>query len=107
MEPITLFTGKHIVLGVTGSIATYKAADLASKLTQAGALVDVILTEAATHFVSALTFQSVTGRPAYSDLWQASAADHVAHVALGERAELLVVAPATAAILAKIGRAHV
>src|SRR5687767_6722709 len=101
MEPITLLTGKHIVLGVTGSIAAYKAADLASKLTQAGALVDVILTEAAARFVTPLTFQSVTGRPVYTDLWQASADAHVAHVALGERADLLVIAPATADTLAK------
>ncbi len=107
MEPISLLTGKHIVLGVTGSIAAYKAADLASKLTQAGALVDVIVTEAATRFVTPLTFQSVTGRPAHSDLWQASADAHIAHVALGERADLLVIAPATAETLAKLahGRA--
>jgi len=68
MNPIPLFQDKHIVLGVSGSIAAYKAADLASKLTQAGALVDVVLTEAATRFVTPLTFQSVTGRPAWSDL---------------------------------------
>ena len=64
METIAVFRSKRIVLGVTGSIAAYKAADLASKLTQAGALVDVILTESAARFVSPLTFQSVTGRPA-------------------------------------------
>ena len=102
MDPIPLLTGKHIVLGVTGSIAAYKAADLASKLTQAGALVDVILTEAAARFVTPLTFQSVTGRPVYSDLWQASAEAHVAHVTLGERADLLIIAPATATTLARL-----
>lgn len=102
MDTIALLTGKHIVLGVTGSIAAYKAADLASKLTQAGALVDVILTDAATRFVTPLTFQSVTGRPAHNDLWQASGEAHVAHVALGERADLLVIAPATADTLARL-----
>ncbi len=99
---MSIFQDKHIVLGVTGSIAAYKAADLASKLTQAGALVDVVLTEAATHFVTPLTFQSVTGRPAWSDLWTASAEAHIAHVALAERAHLLIIAPATADVIAKL-----
>jgi len=93
---------KHILLGVTGSIAAYKAADLASKLTQGGALVDVILTQAAEKFVSALTFQSVTGRRAYTDndLWGGQA--HVLHVGLGKSTNLLVVAPCTADTLAKL-----
>ena len=65
-----MLANKTIVLGITGSIAAYKGADLASKLTQAGALVDVILTPAATEFVSPLTFQSVTGRPAFTDIDQ-------------------------------------
>ena len=102
MEPIPLFDNKKIVLGVTGSIAAYKAADLASKLHQAGAQVDVILTEAAARFVTPLTFQSVTGRPALSDLWAASAEAHVAHVALAEQADVLLIAPATADTLAKL-----
>jgi phosphopantothenoylcysteine decarboxylase/phosphopantothenate--cysteine ligase len=98
----TPLNGKYIVLGVTGSIAAYKAADLASKLTQAGALVDTVLTEAATRFVTPLTFQSVTGRPAYTDadLWGAQA--HVLHVGLGRKADLLVIAPATAQTMAKL-----
>ncbi len=93
---------KNILLGVTGSIAAYKAADLASKLTQAGALVDVILTPASEKFVSPLTFQSVTGRPALTDadLWGAQA--HVLHVGLGHSADILVIAPATANTLAKL-----
>ncbi len=100
MEPIPLLQNKKILLGVTGSIAAYKAADLASRLTQAGAEVDVILTEAATKFVAPLTFQSVTGRTAHTDLWGAEA--HVIHVGLGERADLLVIAPATADVIAKL-----
>jgi len=93
---------KNILLGVTGSIAAYKAADLASKLTQVGALVDVILTPAATEFVSPLTFQSVTGRPAFTDkaLWGAES--HVLHVGLGHSADLFAIAPVTANTLAKL-----
>ncbi len=64
---MSILSNKHILLGVTGSIAVYKAADLASKLAQAGALVDVIFTEAGEKFVTPLTFQSVTGRRAYTD----------------------------------------
>ncbi len=99
---ISLFENKHILLGVTGSIACYKAADLASKLRQAGALVDVILTQAATEFVTPLTFESVTGRRAYvdSDLWGREG--HVVHVGLAEAGDLLVVAPCTAHTLSKL-----
>ena len=102
-----LLSGKRIVLGVTGSIAAYKAADLASRLTQAGAQVDVILTGAAEKFITPLTFQSVTGRRAYieNDLWGNEA--HVLHVGLGHAADLLVIAPCTANTLAELahGRA--
>jgi phosphopantothenoylcysteine decarboxylase / phosphopantothenate---cysteine ligase len=100
MEPITLLRDKRILLGVTGSIACYKAVDLASRLTQAGAQVDVILTAAAEQFVTPLAFRSVTGRPVYDDMW--SLADHVRHVGLGESADLLLIAPATAQTLAKL-----
>jgi phosphopantothenoylcysteine decarboxylase/phosphopantothenate--cysteine ligase len=99
---MSLLTSKHLLLGVTGSIAAYKAADLASKLTQEGALVDVILTPAAEKFVTPLTFQSVTGRKAFTeaDLWGGEA--HVLHVGLGHSADLLVLAPCTANTLAKL-----
>jgi len=100
MEPITLLKNKRILLGVTGSIAVYKAVDLASKLTQAGALVDVIMTKAAAEFVTPLTFRSVTGRPVFADMW--SLDEHVRHVGLGETADLLVIAPATAHTMAKL-----
>jgi len=102
MNAITLFQGKHILLGVTGSIACYKAVDLASKLTQAGAIVDVILTESAEKFVTPLTFRSVTGRQVYSSMWDL--ADHVRHVGLGETADLFIVAPATANTMAKLSQ---
>ncbi|WP_420644607.1 bifunctional phosphopantothenoylcysteine decarboxylase/phosphopantothenate--cysteine ligase CoaBC [Candidatus Leptofilum sp.] len=100
MSKISLLTGKRILLGVTGSIAGYKAVDLASKLTQAGAEVDVILTEGAQQFVTPLTFRSVTGRPSFTDMW--SLDDHVQHVGLGENADLFVIAPATAHTMAKL-----
>ncbi len=93
---------KRILLGVTGSIACYKAADLASKLTQAGALVDVVLTESATKLISPLTFQSVTGRKAYvdADLWKTEG--HVPHITLGRAADFAIVAPASANTIAKM-----
>lgn len=93
---------KRILLGVTGSIAAYKAADLASRLTQAGALVDVVLTESAAKFVSPLTFQSVTGRKAYTDadLWGGEG--HVTHIGLGHAADLVLIAPVSANTLAKL-----
>jgi phosphopantothenoylcysteine decarboxylase / phosphopantothenate---cysteine ligase len=99
---MTILTNKHILLGVTGSIAAYKAAEVASKLTQAGAQVDVILTPAAEKFVTALTFQSLTGRKAFtdSDLWGGEA--HVLHVGLGHSADLLVIAPCTANTMGKL-----
>jgi phosphopantothenoylcysteine decarboxylase/phosphopantothenate--cysteine ligase len=101
MSPSPL-NGKHIVLGVSGSVAAHKAVDLASKLAQAGALVDAVLTEAAGHFVTPLSFQSVTGLAAYtdSDLWGAQA--HVLHIGLARQADLLLIAPATARTIAKL-----
>lgn len=99
---MSIFSNKRILLGVTGSIAAYKAADLASKLTQAGAQVDAILTDPAQKFITPLVFQSVTGRRAYtdSDLWGAEA--HVLHIGLSHAADLLVIAPCTANTLAKL-----
>ena len=98
----SILKDRRILLGITGSIAAYKAADLASKLTQAGAQVGVILTEAAQQFVTPLTFQSVTGLRAYTDadLWGSEA--HVLHIGLAEGPDLLVIAPATANTIAKL-----
>lgn len=102
MNKISLFADKTIILGVTGSIAAYKAADLASKLTQAGAHVDVILTQAAREFITSLTFQSVTGHRAFADedLWGKEG--HIQHIGLGKSADLLAIAPATANTIAKL-----
>ncbi len=93
---------KRIVLGVTGSIAAYKSVTLASALTKAGALVDVILTDAAAQLVAPITFSSVTGRKAYldEDLWKVD--DHVLHIDLGETNDALLIAPATANTIAKM-----
>jgi phosphopantothenoylcysteine decarboxylase/phosphopantothenate--cysteine ligase len=101
-KPIPVLKDRRLILGVTGSIAAYKAAELASRLTQAGAQVGVILTEAALEFVSPLTFQSVTGRQAYTDadLWGSEA--HVIHIGMAEGADLLIVAPATANTIARL-----
>jgi phosphopantothenoylcysteine decarboxylase/phosphopantothenate--cysteine ligase len=99
---MAVLPSKKVLLGVTGSIACYKAADLASKLSQLGAQVDVILTSAATEFVAPLTFQSVTRRRAFvdADLWGSEG--HVLHVSLGHQADLIAIAPATANTLAKL-----
>jgi phosphopantothenoylcysteine decarboxylase/phosphopantothenate--cysteine ligase len=106
MATIPVLAQRRILLGVTGSIAAYKSADLASQLTQAGALVDVVLSEAGQRFVSPLTFASVTGRRAYTDadLWGSEAS--VLHVELGRAAEAVLVAPATAHTLAKLAAGH-
>jgi phosphopantothenoylcysteine decarboxylase/phosphopantothenate--cysteine ligase len=99
---MTILNGRKILLGITGSIAVYKAADLASRLAQSGAQVDIVLTASAEKFVAPLTFQSVTGRRAYTDadLWGSEA--HVLHVSLGKTADILVIAPCTANTIAKL-----
>jgi len=93
---------KTVVLGVTGSIAAYKAAELASKLTQAGAKVDVVMTTCATEFVTPLTFRSITHRPVATDMFANPDEYDIEHIALAERAEVVVIAPATANIMAKL-----
>ncbi len=97
-----MLEGKKIVLGVTGSIAAYKAAILASTLTQAGAQVDVIMTESATKLVAPLTFQSLTRRRVHVDMFRLVEQPDITHVSLGVGADLLVIAPATANTLAKM-----
>ncbi len=97
-----MLRGKRIVLGVTGSIACYKAADIASKLTQAGALVDVILTDAAQHFVAPLTFRSLTARPVFTDMYDPQSPLAEEHVALARECDALLIAPASATTLARL-----
>ncbi len=97
-----MLSGKRVVLGVTGSIACYKALDLASKLTQAGALVDVIMSYGATQFVTPLAFRSLTHRPVVTDAFDANAEYAVEHVELARQADIIVVAPATVHSIAKL-----
>ena len=98
MEPLA---GRRLILGVTGSIAAYKAAYLLRELTRLGAEVTVCLTEHARQFVGPLTFRTLSGRPVLSDLFDPHGEEAVEHVALAERSHAIVVAPATAHMLAK------
>ncbi|MDI3522389.1 MAG: phosphopantothenoylcysteine decarboxylase / phosphopantothenate---cysteine ligase [Bacillota bacterium] len=93
---------KTVILGVTGGIAAYKAAEVASRLVQAGHTVKVIMTEAATRFVAPLTFQTLTGQPVVVDMFAAPPVWNVAHVAYAAAADLVLIAPATADVLAKL-----
>ena len=95
-------TDRNVLLGVTGSIAVYKAADLASKLTQAGARVEVVMTPEAERFVSGLTFLGVTGRRAYTDMFDVQSGAAELHIELARRADVMVVAPATATTMARL-----
>lgn len=94
-----MWTGRHVVLGVSGGIACYKSCHLARRLTEAGARVDVILTRAAGEFVRPLTFEALTGRPVLASLWEPDRA--LAHIRLGTDADLVLLAPATAQLLAR------
>lgn len=94
-----MWQGRHVVLGVTGGIAAYKCVLLARELARRGALVDVVMSRGATAFVGAVTFEAVTRRPVHSSLWERNRA--LEHVALGQRADLIIVAPATANFVAR------
>jgi phosphopantothenoylcysteine decarboxylase/phosphopantothenate--cysteine ligase len=94
--------GKQVVLGVTGSIAAFKAADLASKLVQAGAQVDVVMTQAAKEFISPFTFRAITGRPVLTDMFSPQTDEPEEHIALARRADVIIIAPCSANTLAKL-----
>lgn len=94
--------GKTVVLGITGSIAAFKAADIASKLVQAGAIVEVIMTASAMEFVGRSTFEGLTHRPVTTGLWEAHSELSIDHVALALRADCVLIAPTTANTLAKL-----
>jgi phosphopantothenoylcysteine decarboxylase len=97
-----LVRGKELLVGITGSVAAYKAAELVSKAVQAGARVSVVLTEAAQHFVGPATFEALTGRPVGVDLFQPREFFIGEHIGLAQRADLICVAPATAQTLAAL-----
>lgn len=94
--------GKRIVLGVTSGIAAYKAAEMVRLLRKAGADVQVAMTEGATHFVTATTFQALSGKPVYLDQWDARMPNAMAHIDLSRQADLILVAPASADFMARI-----
>jgi phosphopantothenoylcysteine decarboxylase/phosphopantothenate--cysteine ligase len=96
------FTGRFIVLAVTGSIASYKSIELARRLVQAGATVQVVMSRAATEFVQPLTFQALTYRPVEVEMFQIQDERAAGHVAMGREADVVVVAPATAHVLARL-----
>ena len=100
----TPLAGRTIALGVSGSIAAYKAVEVASRLVQAGATVEVVMTEAATEFVGPLSFRAITDREPFVDLWATDGPHAEAHVALGRSADLLLVVPATAATIARLAQ---
>ncbi len=95
-----MWSGRHVVVGVSGGIASYKSCYLVRRLTEAGARVDVVLTPGAQEFVRPLTFEALSGRPVLTSLWEPGRA--LDHIRLGQRADLLIVAPATANLLARV-----
>ncbi len=99
---VCVLAGKRVTLGVTGSIAAFKAVGLASALHQGGAIVDVAMTLDAQRFIQPLSFQAITHRPVFADLWAPGMETDIAHVTLGRESDLIVVAPATANTLAKL-----
>src|SRR6202050_1617802 len=94
--------GKRILLGVTGGIAAYKSADLVRRLMEHGAQVQVVMTAAARQFVTPTTFQALSGKPVRTDLWDAAAEASMGHIELARWAELVLVAPASAAFVARL-----
>ena len=97
-----MLENREILLGVSGGIACYKAADLASKLVQGGAKVTVVMTESAERFIGLTTFEALTGRPVYRHLFSPQEHFQGEHIGLARRADLMIIAPATANTLAKI-----
>jgi phosphopantothenoylcysteine decarboxylase/phosphopantothenate--cysteine ligase len=97
-----MLSDKTIVLGVTGSIAAYKAAEIASRLTQAGAKVHVVMTEEAIQFISPVTFRAITGRPVVTEMFDLASEFSIEHVSLANAADIVVIAPITANVMAKL-----
>ena len=98
----TMLNGKTVLLGVSGGIAAYKSASLASLLVKAGAVVDVVMTKAAQQFIGPATFEALTHRRAWDDVFDRADPSRVHHIDLAQNASLLVIAPATADVIAKI-----
>jgi phosphopantothenoylcysteine decarboxylase/phosphopantothenate--cysteine ligase len=96
--------GKRILLGLTGGVAAFKAAELARRLVKTGADVRAVLSEAATRFITPVTMQALTGQTAWTDMWDPRVADHMAHIELSRDRDLIVVAPASADFIAKVAQ---
>lgn len=103
---MSILSGKSIVLGVSGGVAAYKAVELARLLIKAGATVDAVLTEAGARFVTPVTFQAVTGRKVWQTLWDERMDNNMAHIDLGRRADAILIAPATADLMARLAHGH-
>ena len=99
---MTSIKGKRILLGVTGGIAAYKAVELARIMVKAGVDLRVAMTDAATHFITPVTMQAVSGQAVWTDLWDRRVPDNMAHIELSRDRELILVAPATADFMAKV-----
>ncbi|SVC45698.1 uncharacterized protein METZ01_LOCUS298552, partial [marine metagenome] len=99
---MTELKGQHIVLGVTGGIAAYKSPDLARRLREQGAEVTVIMTASAEKLVSPTVFQAVSGEPVRGDLWDEKAESAMGHIELARWADLILIAPATANLMAQL-----
>jgi phosphopantothenoylcysteine decarboxylase / phosphopantothenate---cysteine ligase len=112
MEPLVatglILQGRHIVLALSGGVACYKAAELCRLLVKSGASVQVIMSEAATRFVTPTTMQALSGRPVFTDMWDARASASMVHIDLTRQADLMIVAPASADLMARLaqGRAN-
>jgi phosphopantothenoylcysteine decarboxylase/phosphopantothenate--cysteine ligase len=94
--------GRHLLLGVTGGVAAFKACELARELQRRGATVQVVMTEAATRFIGTATFQALTGRPVYTDAWDGRIDNGMPHIDLSRGADAILVAPATTDFMAKV-----
>ena len=99
---MSTLAGKHIVLGLSGGIAAFKSAELCRALVKAGVTVQVVMTEAAEHFMTAVTLQALSGRPVYTSQWDPREANNMAHINLSREADAIVVAPASADFLSKL-----
>ncbi|MFN9775670.1 MAG: flavoprotein, partial [Burkholderiales bacterium] len=97
--------GRHLLLGVTGGVAAFKACELARELQRRGATVQVAMTDAATKFIGPATFQALTGRPVFVDAWDGRVDNGMPHIDLARGADAILVAPATADISAKVAHA--
>ncbi|MBA3821080.1 MAG: bifunctional 4'-phosphopantothenoylcysteine decarboxylase/phosphopantothenoylcysteine synthetase, partial [Deltaproteobacteria bacterium] len=105
-DPSAPLAGARVVVGVAGGIAAYKAAELVRLLDKAGAIVEVAMTAGAQKFIGPMTFQALTGRPVFTDMFSLSQEADIGHIGLADRADLVIVAPATANTLARLAAGH-